>query len=231
MRWLDLSVEVSGLDYIDPDRSYIVAPLHEGFADAVALIHCIPLELRFVARDELAAWPVLGRALRAGDHPTVRPERAAAAYRRMLRTAPAILESGESLVVFPQGSVLGIETAFSAGAFRLAAAMHRPLLPIVLSGSHRVWDHPFDPTVRFGQRMSVSVLPAVEPDMAVAAQRPLEQAMKRLALSGPIVPRRFVPERDGWWDGYAFSIDPDFAELARRLQRHRNPGGARRSAA
>jgi len=30
-------------------------------------------------------------------------------------------------------------------------------------------------------------------------------------------PSRHIQERDGWWDGYQFTIDPDFVELAARV--------------
>ena len=43
----------------------------------------------------------------------------------------------------------------------------------------------------------------------------VQRQLKRAALAPGMAPaRRFVPERDGWWDGYAFAIDPAFAELA-----------------
>ena len=34
-------------------------------------------------------------------------------------------------------------------------------------------------------------------------------------------PRRFVPSRDGYWDGYAYTIDAVFPELAADVARHR----------
>ena len=53
---LRLRLEIAGLEHIQPGTAYIVTPLHEGLADAVALLH-LPLDLRFVARDEFLAWP------------------------------------------------------------------------------------------------------------------------------------------------------------------------------
>ena len=107
-RVLGLRLTVRGAEYIDPSRTYVVAPLHEGFADVVALLH-LPLSLRFVARDELADWPTLGLGLRSGRHVTITPEHPRAGLRTLLRAAPEVRDTGESLVVFPQGSLLGIE--------------------------------------------------------------------------------------------------------------------------
>jgi len=224
VRRLRINIVLRGIEHIDPAERYVVAPLHEGFADVVALIASLPLQLRFVARSELEEWRVLGRALRHGRHVTVEPESPAMAYRKMLRAALDDSGRGDSLVVFPQGSILGIETAFQPGAFRLAAATRCPLLPVVVSGGHRVWEEPFSPLVRFGQPIYVEVLPAVAPSAAVASMTEIEATLKRKALGCPVAPRRFEPERDGWWDGYAYEIDPDFAELAAAVTDHRTPG-------
>ena len=217
---LDLELIVDGLDNIDQTETYVVAPLHEGFADVIALLH-VPLRLRFVARDELAIWRVLGSALESGGHPVVSPERGSAAYCTMRRAAPAILDGGDCLVVFPQGAILGIETAFTAGAFRLSAATGRPLLPIVITGSRRVWEHPFTPIVRFGCQVRLTILQPIEPQNAVAVQASFERSMKEVALAADPPARRYVPERDGWWDGYRFDIDPHFSDLAERVAAHR----------
>ena len=34
-------------------------------------------------------------------------------------------------------------------------------------------------------------------------------------------PRRFVPSRDGYWDGFAFEIDRAFPDLYEDIERHR----------
>ena len=65
---------MDGLEHIDPDERYTVVSLHEGFADALALLH-LPLSLTFVARDELASFPLLGGHLARGRHLFIRPER------------------------------------------------------------------------------------------------------------------------------------------------------------
>lgn len=218
-RLLGMRLQITGLENIDPSERYIVAPLHEGFADAIALLS-LPLSMRFVARDELLDWSILGAALRAGGHIIVEPERPRSAYRELRRRSEVVLAS-ESLVVFPQGTILGIESAFTAGAFHLARGLDRPLLPIVITGTHRVWEHPYSPVVRFGQPVHLQVLPAVPPERAVVEKRDIEQRMKRLALEANPPPRRYEPDHDGWWDEYRFEIDPDFPELADRIDRRR----------
>jgi 1-acyl-sn-glycerol-3-phosphate acyltransferase len=46
--------------------------------------------------------------------------------------------------------------------------------------------------------------------------------MKQMALSGSVAsPRRFDPERDGFWDGYRYEIDPRFPKVLHVVERHR----------
>jgi 1-acyl-sn-glycerol-3-phosphate acyltransferase len=217
---VDLKVEVAGVSSIDPAERYVVAPLHESLADAIALQR-LPLDLTFAARDELFTWRFLGGYLRAAAHPLVPTHSDRSAYRGLLRGAQRAFAAGESVVVFPQGSILGVEIAFQPGAFRIAARFGRPLLPVVLTGGHDVWEHPYSPRLRSGATIRLEVLDPVPAAEAVAAMRDTERAMKRRALQLEPGPRRFEPDRDGWWDGYPYEIDHDFGELRDRVEEHR----------
>jgi 1-acyl-sn-glycerol-3-phosphate acyltransferase len=219
-----------------PTSPHVIVSLHEGLADALCLSQ-LGLPMRYVARAEIFAWPWIGPALRRMRHVGVEPEQGAASYRKLIAAAQATMLAGEHIVLFPQGAVLGIETAFQRGAFRLARTLRAPILPVVLTGTHRIWEHPFTPLVRYGQQAAVIVLPAVSVE-EVCRRTPeelrlyLQRRMKALALSGRVPgPRHFVPERDGFWDGFAFEIDEDFPELLHTVDRHRRglaaAGGAR----
>jgi 1-acyl-sn-glycerol-3-phosphate acyltransferase len=198
-RVLDLRLDIKGLDLVDPAEAYVIVALHEGLADVVALFH-LPPSVAVLVRDELFSWKTLGRFLRVTSQIEVSETRDLASLRRLHAESAEAFAAGESLVVFPQGSVLGIEVGFQEGAFRLARSLGAPILPVVLSGSHRVWDHPFSPLVRLHQRIFMRVLPAVDGHTLTQAEsRDLERRMKKIALEeSPVVPRRFDPDRDGW---------------------------------
>ena len=204
---LDIDIELHGLENIEPGQQYLVAPLHEGFADVLALLQ-IPLPLGWVIRDELLDLPYFGDYLRAAGHIAIEPESPRAAFRTILREVPPLLEAGESLVIFPQGSLLGIEVGFQSGAFHLADRFGLPVLPVVLAGSHRVWDYPFSSKLRRGQRIRLEVLPPLEPGTALARMHEVEAEMKQRAEAIDDAPvRHYVPERDGTWEGYRFELD------------------------
>ncbi len=218
---LGIRLDVGGLGNVDAGERYVVAALHESVVDPVVVAR-LPLPLRWVVRDEIVGWPDIGPYLRASPHIAVRPERAVGALRRVLRAGEAAAAAGASLAIFPQGTLLGIETRFARGAAVAAAHLGMPLLPVVVTGTHRVWGHPVTPRLRFGQEVGLRVLPPIAPADALERWRDVESAMKREALGGGLpAPRRYEPDRDGWWDGYRYEIDPAFAELADRVAAHR----------
>lgn len=225
VRHLGMRVQVSGMEHVQ-EGPYLVLALHEGVADVLALLH-LPLPLRFVARDEIFRWTGIGPAITRLGHVSINPESGAPGYRRMLQAAREVTGAGESLVVFPQGTVLGIETDFQRGAFALARHLGLPILPVVLTGAHRVWDHPFSPALRYGQPVGLKVLPAVSRETVLGVpvddlRIQVRRRMKHAALGpGLPPPRHYDPERDGYWDGFHFDIDPDFSEVHHLVTLHR----------
>lgn len=220
-RALDLNIEKHRFDHIDPQQQYIVMPLHEGFADVLALLE-LPMELAWSVSDELFEWRVLGRYLRAAGHAVMPSDNGAVAYRSMVRAAETAVTLGQSFVVFPQGSILGIEIAFHQGAFRLAAHTGLPILPIVLTGAATVWEHPYSPNLNFGETIRIEVLAPIPASQVVERSQEIESDMKNRALAATPSPRHFDPLRDGWWDDYPYDIDPAFPLLAEQLRTHRS---------
>ncbi len=217
---IGLTIETHDLHRVDPNEQYIVMPLHEGFADVIALAR-LPLDLAYTAASELFEWKLLGRYLMLSGQSPVPHADGPQAYRQMLRDARSTADAAESYVVFPQGSILGIEVAFHQGAFHVAAQTGLPILPIVLTGAAQVWQHPYSSILNYGRTIRMQVLEPIDASNAIQCARQVEAEMKRNALSVTPGPRRFDPQRDGWWDDYPYEIDPDFPGLASRVERHR----------
>ncbi len=223
LRALGVRITVSGLDRVDPGREYVIVPLHEGLVDPLVVTR-IPLDLSFAVRDELFGWRFLGPYLSSSGQTSISTRSGPDGFRALLSGARSAFERGESFVTFPQGSILGIEAAFYPGPFRVAEKLGRPLLPVVISGTHRVWEYPYRPIVRRRQHVRLEILDPIPATRSVEQARNVEREMKRIALARAPFPRRYEPDRDGWWDGHPFRIDDDFAELAERVRSHRSAG-------
>lgn len=217
---VDAKVDLVGIKRL-PARPAILLPLHEGFLDAPLLMKT-GRSMRFIARSELFDWPHLGSVLRAERHIELPDRPSSADLRALRRSAKETMAAGHDLVVFPQGSILGIEVAFASGARRLAEATGAPIVPIVITGTHRVWEHPYSNRLRFGCPVRLEVLPAIAAESVRTEWEPLASRMRSIALAQRDAPaRRFDPERDGFWDGYAYEIDEAFPILAKQVARHR----------
>ena len=105
-----------------PQKPHIVVALHEGMLDPLCLLQ-LGQPMRFVARREIFDLPGIGSAIAAMDHIAIDPEHGARAYRQLRCQAKATLARGEHLVLFAQGTILGIEADFRRGAFELAASL------------------------------------------------------------------------------------------------------------
>jgi 1-acyl-sn-glycerol-3-phosphate acyltransferase len=214
-RAFEVQIKIEGLEHL-PKTPCVLLPLHEGLFDVVALLH-LPCKMRFAARFELLSWQVLGDLLRQAGVLEVNPEQPISSYRRLLRQTPSLIGAGESLVIFPQGSVCGLEVDFQHSAFAIAKKFGLPIVPIVLTGAHRVWDHPFAPQVRLGASIAMTILePVQNPDPTE-----LKRQLKHLAMNAAVPPRRYLPSRDGYWDNYRLDIDPDFPEVFAQMELHR----------
>lgn len=115
-----------------PAGPCVVAANHESVLDPLLLALAAPQPLRFLAKVELwrfrpGAW--LMDAL--GGVPITRDRRDLLTVAR----AEELLRAGESVALFPQGTVRG--GAWTRGAARLALATGAPLVPVRIVGSAR----------------------------------------------------------------------------------------------
>jgi 1-acyl-sn-glycerol-3-phosphate acyltransferase len=131
-------VRVDGLERI-PDRPVVYASNHSSMFDIWALAATLPGSVRFVAKQELAGIPLVGRAMVASGHVTIdraHPARAVEAYHR----AAEVIQSGVSAVVFPEGtrSRTGELLPFKNAPFGLAIAAQVPVVPVYVGNTFEI---------------------------------------------------------------------------------------------
>ena len=127
-----------GLPHI-PVGPCLFAANHQSLLDIPALFLMLPDGARFLAKESLFRIPFLGWAMTAsGCIPIDRSNRARAV--RSLREAAARVRAGRSVVFFPEGtrSKSGRLAPFKKGGFHLAREAAVPVVPVAISGSHRI---------------------------------------------------------------------------------------------
>jgi lyso-ornithine lipid O-acyltransferase len=114
-----------------PEEGGLLVSNHRSYLDIAVLgAHCRCL---FLAKEEIADWPLLGAAARSAGCVLVRrgDKHSGAEATRTLR---ALAQSGVLVTVFPEGTTSagpGV-LPFKAGAFRVAAACRLAILPAAI---------------------------------------------------------------------------------------------------
>jgi 1-acyl-sn-glycerol-3-phosphate acyltransferase len=133
-----LPILVRGLENF-PREPVMVVANHSSYLDSFLLFATLPDGLCFVAKRELAGYPVVGTLLRAYGMRFVErsdTERSVRDSRELSRFAGG----GESLVFFPEGTFTRAPglLPFHMGAFVVAAAAGMPVLPVAVRGTRSV---------------------------------------------------------------------------------------------
>ena len=157
-------LELSGVENIPTSGPLIVTPNHQTYADPALVTIPVRRRVYYMAWSQLFEIPVFSwmiRRLRAF------PVRVDSADPSSMREAVRLLTAGHVLMIFPEGerTVTGRVERFKLGAFRLAAALRVPVLPVTIAGGHEAWP-PGQVLPRRG-RISITYHPPLEPDSAL----------------------------------------------------------------
>jgi 1-acyl-sn-glycerol-3-phosphate acyltransferase len=125
---------IEGKQNVPTEGSYILAPVHRSIVDTFAVGAVTRRRLRYMGKEEL--WKVgwFGRVIEAlGAFPVHRDVADREAFRRCV----AVIEGGEPLVLFPEGTrQAGPEVKeLREGAVYLAARTNVPIVPVGIGGS------------------------------------------------------------------------------------------------
>jgi 1-acyl-sn-glycerol-3-phosphate acyltransferase len=130
-------VQVSGLEHLQPGRSYVFAANHQSIYDIPIVFTSIPAQLRIVAKESLGRIPFMGWHLHRAGHLLVnRRNPGADIVEKMAR----LVREGSSLIVFPEGtrSIDGVVGRFKKGSFAVAVDAGLPVVPVTITGSSHV---------------------------------------------------------------------------------------------
>lgn len=127
-------LDVAGVDRLPPGPC-VLAPNHDSLSDPFFVAVAVPRPVRFFGKAELFRFP-LGPLLHAlGGIPV----RRGAGDEGAIRVAVAAVRAGGTVVIHPQGTVLGAaDRPWRRGAARVAIEAGVPLVPVALVDTERV---------------------------------------------------------------------------------------------
>lgn len=134
-----IHVRTVGRDNCPVDRPVIFACNHASQVDILVLYQALPVEFRFVVKEELFKIPVLGFSMRAAGYIPIHRSGGKKAVKSLIEAAKKI-RKGASIVIFPEGtrSRDGRLQEFKTGAFMLALKSGCPIVPVAIRGTHDI---------------------------------------------------------------------------------------------
>ena len=162
--WPFLKIEGIGLENIPTTGPCILASNHINDIDVISIGYCRTRHPHFMAKSELYKNPVFAWFIRqAGSFPVNRGESDAWA----LRQAGRVLEAGQMVCMFPEGTRAGAKAQLrkgKVGAVRLALDYHAPVVPAAILGTqHFSWKKRTPITVRVGQPLDFNAMAGSPP--------------------------------------------------------------------
>jgi 1-acyl-sn-glycerol-3-phosphate acyltransferase len=129
-------LSIEGADHLPASGPYVVAPVHRSNIDTPLVAMVTPRRLRFMGKDSLwkhqpAAWFLSA----LGGFPVHR----GSADREALRRCIEVIERGEPLVIFPEGTRRegsDVQPLFDGAAY-IAGRTGVPIIPVGIGGSQR----------------------------------------------------------------------------------------------
>jgi 1-acyl-sn-glycerol-3-phosphate acyltransferase len=161
-------LELAGVENIPASGPVIITPNHQTYADPALVSIPVRRRVYYMAWSRLFEVPLFSwliRRLRAFPVRIDSPDPSSA------REAVRLLQAGHVVMIFPEGerTRTGRLERFKPGAFRLAASLQVPVLPVTITGGHASWP-PGRVLPRRG-RIRINYHPVLKPDPTLEPRR------------------------------------------------------------
>ena len=195
LRWA-YRVDVQGGEHIPAAGPGVLAANHESLADPFFLAVATTRPIHYMAKAELWRNPLVGRLLEwGGTFPVERGGGDSGALRHGIR----LLEEGELLGIFPQGTSRPLRNRpFLRGAARLALATGAPLVPVRLVNTEKAL-RPHKVKIGFPQ-VFIRVAPAIRVEKQKATVAVARDLTRRLEDAIAELGRPFGEPAHSWID-------------------------------
>lgn len=134
---LGIKVKVVGLENIDPEKHGIFVANHGSFLDIPVCVMSIPLNMNFIAKQELKHVPVVGWYISATNQIFVDRKNKSRAMKSMQEAARRI-NNGKNVLSYAEGSRSkdGKIHLFRRGAFIIAKEGNVRITPVAVHGAY-----------------------------------------------------------------------------------------------
>jgi 1-acyl-sn-glycerol-3-phosphate acyltransferase len=128
-------LEIHGREHVPTHGPFVLAPVHRSNLDFILVSALTRTRMRYMGKASIWRWRLGGKFVSMlGAFPVHR----GSADREALRTCLAVIENGEPLVMFPEGTRRSgpvVENLFDGPGY-IAARTGAPLVPVGIGGSN-----------------------------------------------------------------------------------------------
>ncbi len=166
-----------GLENIRKDKTYVLVANHQSYWD-IMVLYGLYRPYKWVSKEDIFKMPFIGWNMYFNQYVKIsRGE--LKSIKQMMADCKAWLNNGASIMIFPEGtrSEDGELQQFRDGPFKLACDCNVEVVPIVIDGTHKVLPKG-SPNLDFSTKISVRVLPAVNPNDFEKKPRAIREHVK-----------------------------------------------------
>lgn len=132
-------IHVHGRERIPTEGPVVFMANHQGMFDIPVMAALSPLPIGFMAKESLGRVPIMSRWMRHMGSVFIKRENLRSAAQAAIDCIN-VLKSGQSMVIFPEGTRSKGSTmqSFKAGSIKIPAKAGVPIVPVTLDGTWRV---------------------------------------------------------------------------------------------
>ena len=142
---LNMKIYVTGLENVDPNEQYLFTPNHQSVFDPLIQIMILEQPLSFISKYEVKKMPFVCQAVQIIDGEFMKRDDLRQSLKVIKIVTKDLEEGNKSWTVFPEGTRSRLENfdidEFKYGTFKLAINSKKPIIPVALSGTWRIFDN------------------------------------------------------------------------------------------
>ena len=138
----NIHMEVTGLENLPEEDGFLIYANHQGLFDCVALVYSCPRPLAAVCKKELKGIPFVQQVIDCTKSFLMDRDDARQSL-GVIQEVTKEVAGGRNYVIFPEGtrSREGNKVQeFHAGSFRAAIKAKKPVVPVAVIDTHKVFD-------------------------------------------------------------------------------------------